>query len=77
MSIFPQLEGVICLSDQYKFVLDGIEICSSSRLDLQIGGHWIDGIIVEYKGNQYWSSWKECVTVNISLGMKARRPAKT
>lgn len=77
MSVFPQRQGEICFNDQFKFVLDGIEIDRSNRLDLQIGGHWIDGIIVEHKGIHYWASLKECVIVNISLGLKARWPVKT
>ncbi|MGE0632696.1 MAG: hypothetical protein AB7O96_09825 [Pseudobdellovibrionaceae bacterium] len=72
MNIFPQRLGEICLNNNFKWVLDGVEITHLSHLEVRIGGHWIYGIVFEHKARLYWSSWEDCVVVDISLGIKAR-----
>lgn len=76
MNIFRQRPGEICLNKDLKWVLNGVEIPHFSHLEILIGGHWIDGIVVDHKEHFFWASTKECVIVDIRLGLKARLPIK-
>jgi len=75
-NIFPQHDGEICINNNYKWALDGQELKSREEVEIQIGGHWLRGTIVDPKhGDMIWSSWAECVTVPLMFGIKARRPS--
>jgi len=73
---FPQRKGEICIGDNFKWVLDGGQLNSGEKLDLQIGGHWIDGFVCQSEKGLFWCSWTEGVGVPITIGLKARRPGE-
>lgn len=72
---FPQNPGQITLNDDYKWVLDGVEIEPRKDLELLIGEHWILGFVFRASDGQLiWSCWKEFVHVHLGFLMRARWP---
>jgi hypothetical protein len=70
---FPQRKGQICINNDFRWVLDGAELTSGEKLDLQIGGQWISGFVCNSKQGLFWCSWEEGVNVQITVGLKSRR----
>ena len=76
-ALFPQPPGQITLNDNYKYVLDGVEIEPRQSLDLQIGDHWIPGSVFATKsGELIWSPSKGFVFISLGYLMHARWPRK-
>jgi hypothetical protein len=76
-NLFSQDKGKITLNNNFQWTLDGIELAERSKIEIQIGGHWILGIVLKAGSDWFWSSYAESVVVDIMFGIKARRITNT
>ena len=77
MKLLPAQEQRIGMNEQWQWDLDGVELGALQKMELQIGGHWILGTVVEMDRQHYWISHEECVAIPISFLMRARWPSTT
>jgi len=76
-TLFPQVPGQITMNDNFRYVLDGIEIESRQVLELLIGDHWILGSVFAAKsGELFWTPPKGFVHISLGYLMHARWPKK-
>jgi len=70
-----QPKGRIGLNEKWQWVLDGIVLESRKMLQIQIGGHWILGMLFKSKdGELYWSAWLDSVSIPVNYYIRARWP---
>lgn len=75
MTVDLQPKGRIGLNEKWQWVLDGIVLESRKMLQIQIGGHWILGMLFKSKdGELFWSSWLDSVSVPVTYYIRARWP---
>lgn len=75
MTVDLQPKGRIGLNEKWQWVLDGTVLESRKMLQIQIGGHWILGMLIQSKhGELFWSSWLDSVSVPVTYYIRARWP---
>jgi len=76
-NLFLQRAGEICLSNNFQSTLDNVELATQSKIEIQIGGHWILGTVIKLSRAWLWYSENEGVAVDIMFGIRARRITNT
>lgn len=75
MTVNTEPKGRIGVNGKWQWVLDGIALEPRKMLQLQIGGHWILGMLIKTKdGELFWSAWLDSVSIPVTYFMRARWP---
>lgn len=68
--------GKLSRNECYRWEFDGIELTSGSVVEIEIDGHWLQGVIEYWSDDYYWFSKREGIPVILHSGISARLPQK-
>lgn len=76
MSFKIERPNEIGINERFKITLNGVEIQSRQKVELEIGGHWIAGIVHESKktGQWFWCAYPGYFVTELPLFASARWP---